>query len=332
MSDVADISVLIVAYKSRATMTRCLDALSAQTRKPCQILVLENGSPAGERLSEADMPDGVEFVLSDDNLGFAAGNNRLAERARGGWLAFLNPDAFAHPDWIEQLEQAIERYPDVTSFGSTQFVADEPGRLDGTGDAYHALGLAYRSGYGRPVEAELAEGEVFAACGAAACVRRDVFAGLGGFDESFFCYNEDVDLSYRARLIGERVVQLADAKVDHMGYASSGRRSEFATYHGVRNRLIVFLRNTPGWLFWCLLPGHVAVSVALWLSSLRFGQGGVFLRAIGDALQRWPDIRAQRRELEQKRQISIGQIARMMSWSPLDLLTRKQKIVDYKPR
>ena len=332
MTDVADISVLIVAYKSRATMARCLDALMAQARPPRQILVLENGSPENERLTAADIPEGVEFVHSDDNLGFAAGNNLLARRAKARWLAFLNPDAFAHPDWIEQLERAFERYPDVTSFGSTQFVADETDRLDGTGDAYHALGLAYRSGYGRKAGRELAEGEVFAACGAAACVRRDIFEGLDGFDESLFCYNEDVDLGYRARLQGERVVQLAGARVDHLGYASSGRRSEFETYHGVRNRLIVFLRDTPGWLFWCLAPGHVAVTAALWLSSLRFAQGGVFIRAVGDALKRWPQIRVQRRELMAQRRASVWQIARMMSWSPLDLFTRKQKIVDYEPR
>ncbi|WP_323761772.1 glycosyltransferase family 2 protein [Maricaulis sp.] len=326
LETVASVSVLIVAYRSRKTVGRCLDALQAQTRRPLEIRLLENGSPAGERIGHADLPASVDFVESSENLGFATGNNRLASGARGEWLALLNPDAFAHPDWIEQFEQACQRHPGVPIFGSTQLAADTPGVLDGTGDCYHAAGLAYRSGYGRPVETLLAEGEVFAACGAAMFIRRDLFEALGGFDDRFFCYNEDVDLAYRARLLGHRIVQLRDARVDHVGYGSSGRRSAFATYHGVRNRLWVFMKNTPGWLFWVLLPGHILATLALWLSSLRFGQAGVFFRAIRDALSGRADIMATRRQVQAGRRVPVVEIARMMNWSPVDLVTRRPKV------
>ncbi|BDX00663.1 glycosyltransferase family 2 protein [Maricaulis maris] len=325
MPQTADISVLIVSYKSVDTLAGCLAALTAQSLAPREIIVLENGSPDGQRVRAADMPEGVRLVESDENLGFAGGNNYLATLAKGAWFALLNPDAYPHPDWIEQLDRARTIYPAASMFGSTQFVANQLDTLDGTGDCYHALGLAYRSGYGRPARS-LPEGEVFAACGAALFIKRDVYEALGGFDERFFCYNEDVDLGYRARLQGYQVIQLASAAVDHVGYGSSGRRSEFATYHGVRNRLWVFLKNTPGWLFWLLLPGHVLVTGLLWLSSLRFGQGRVFARALGDGLAGRRDIFLTRAEVQKARRVPPSAIARMMNWNPIDLLTRRAKV------
>ena len=318
----ADIAVLIVGYRSRDTIGRCLETLQAQTVRPCEVFLVENGSPNSERLSAADLPDWVHFIENETNLGFVGANNQLARIATTRWVALLNPDAFPAVDWVERLVAATERYPATALFGSTQNAADNEGILDGVGDVYHATGLAYRAGYGKPVSQLPAEGEVFAPCAAAALYRRDVFEELGGFDERFFCYNEDVDFAYRARLIGHRTIQVRDAAVDHLGYASSGRRSEFATYYGVRNRLWVFLKNTPGWLFWVLAPVHFCVTLLLWLSAARFGQFGLFGKAIRDALKAWPEIMADRRDIQSKRTVSAWTIARAMNWNPLNLLTR----------
>jgi GT2 family glycosyltransferase len=326
---VFDVTVLIVGYRSRDTIGRCLDALARQTCRPARILLLENGSPEGERILPGDVPEGVEFIASEENLGFAGGNNRLAAMASTTWLVLLNPDAFARDDWLENLARATRKYPAAAMFGSTQYASGQDGLLDGVGDVYSAAGLAYRAGYGRPVSVLPQDGEVFGACGAALLIRRDLFEDLDGFDERFFCYNEDVDLAYRARLAGHVTVQLRDAAVDHLGYASSGRRSEFATYYGVRNRLWVFMKNTPGWLFWLLAPVHALVTLLLWLSSARFGQAGVFFRALRDALAARADMFRSRREIQSSRVVSASTIARAMSWNPLRLLTRAPDVRPY---
>lgn len=330
-ASLADVSVLIVAYRSRDTLGKCLETLSQQTVAPREVFVLENGSPLGERIDRSTLPAGVCFIESDENLGFAAGNNLLARRASGEWLALLNPDAFPRRDWLEQLLAATQRYPGTSLFGSTQYAAGFPGQLDGVGDVYHATGLAYRAGYMRSVALLPEDGEVFAVCGAAAFIRRSLFESLGGFDERFFCYNEDVDLAYRAKLAGHTAIQLRDAAVDHLGYASSGRRSEFATYYGVRNRLWVFLKNTPGWLIWLLAPAHFVVTLLLWVSAARFGQVTVFGRALGDALGGWSETMASRREIQRSRVASTWRIARAMSWNPLHLLTRAPDVRPVKP-
>lgn len=322
MTASTDISVLIVAFRSRDTIPACLEALAAQTLQPAEVLLLENGSPDGERVLADEVPDWVTFVASDENLGFAGGNNHLAARARGKWLALLNPDAYAAPDWLEALQAATQAYPRADLFGSTQWAGGQDGVLDGTGDVYHFTGLAYRSGYGRAGSALPEEGEVFAPCAAAMLIRKQVFEDLAGFDESFFCYNEDVDLGFRARLRGLTAIQLRSAVVTHDGYGSSGRRSEFATYHGVRNRLWVFIKNTPGWLFWLLLPIHAGVTALLFLSSLRFGLGGVFFRAIRDGLADLPRVWKERQDVQSKRKIGVMDLARAISWNPFNLITR----------
>lgn len=329
MGETADISVLIVAYKSRTTMARCIAALASQTRRPREVLLLENGSPPPERIDPASLPDWVTLIQSEDNLGFAAGNNRLAERAAGEWLALLNPDAYPQPGWIAALEAATQRYPDVNLFGSTQLAAGRDGFLDGVGDVYHATGLAYRAGYQLPDSLLPAEGEVFGPCGAAMLIRRSVFSALKGFDERFFCYGEDVDLAFRARLAGEVAIQLRSAVVAHEGYGSSGRRSDFAIYHGVRNRLWVFLKNMPSWLLWVLAPAHAAVTMVLWGAAIRRGHGRVFWRAIRDGLKAWPAIMRSRRDVQKSRVVGVRDIVRAMCWDDRSLLARRPDVRPY---
>lgn len=319
------LSVLIVAHRSRETIDRLTAALEAQSLKPDEILVLENGSPQGERVSTDQLPAGARLLESEINLGFAAGNNRLAREASGDWLVLLNPDAFPNPDWLEHLVAATTRWPDAAVFGSTQQAFDVPGVLDGAGDVYHAAGIPYRGGYAKKMEPP-PEGEVFAACAAAMMIRRDVFDSLDGFDEDYFCYVEDVDLSFRARLIGQRVVQVRKAVVEHMGYASSARRSEFATYYGTRNRVWTFFKNMPGWLLWALAPFHLAATLALWLSAARFGQFTLFARAVKDALAEWPRVMEKRRAIQKRRTAGPMDIARIMAWNPLLLVSRRPVI------
>jgi len=91
--DSATLSVLIVAYRSRDTIPRVARALEAQSLQPGEVLVLENGSPEGERVGAGQLPAGARLIESAVNLGFAAGNNRLAREARGDWRVLLNPDA-----------------------------------------------------------------------------------------------------------------------------------------------------------------------------------------------------------------------------------------------
>ncbi|MEJ0070468.1 MAG: glycosyltransferase family 2 protein [Pseudomonadota bacterium] len=254
------VSVLIVNFNSGDYLARCLDALCRQSVVMFEVLVLDNASHDDSFVrARTAVTDGrVRFEAGADNIGFAAGNNRLARTAAAPWLATLNPDAIPARDWLERLLAAADAEPTVAMFGSTQLDAADPSRFDGIGDCYFALGLPWRGGYGRPVRRLPPRFDSFAPCAAAALYRRDGFVALGGFDERYFCYVEDVDLAFRWRLAGGCARQVGDAIVHHAGGVSgTAAPSGFAAYHGMRNLIWTFVKAMPGPLFWPLLPGHL---------------------------------------------------------------------------
>jgi N-acetylglucosaminyl-diphospho-decaprenol L-rhamnosyltransferase len=318
----ARVSILIVAYKSRAHLPRLFDCLALQTDQDFETILIDNASPDGTLPDEVTTTRATHFVQNDTNTGFAVANNQAARLASGEWLIMLNPDAFPQPDWLSQLMAASERYPNVTAFGSSQLLDENPALLDGAGDVYHAAGIPFRGGYLRPVPADLVDGEAFTPCAAAALWRADVFADLGGFEESFFCYCEDVDLGFRHRLAGGRIVQVASAKVRHMGSASSGRLSDFAVYHGTRNRMWTFIRCMPGILFWVMLLPHLGATLLLYAHTAWRGAGAAYGRGLHHALASLPQVWQQRQAIQRSRKVKLGALLRQFAWSPMTLLTR----------
>jgi N-acetylglucosaminyl-diphospho-decaprenol L-rhamnosyltransferase len=318
----ARVSILIVAYKSRAHLPRLFDALAAQTRQDFETILIDNASPDGTGPDPATTQRASRFVQNRDNLGFAVANNQAAKLASGDWLIMLNPDAFPETDWLEHLLAAAQRYPHATAFGSTQLLDENPKLLDGAGDVYHAAGIPFRGGYLQPVPDALKDGQAFTPCAAAAMWRADVFARLGGFEESYFCYCEDVDLGFRHRLAGGRTVQVATARVSHMGSASSGRLSDFAVYHGTRNRLWTFVRCMPGLLFWLFVLPHIGATLLLWAHTAWRGAGPAYARGLGDALSGLRQVWAARQLIQRSRKVALMDLLGQFAWSPLALLKR----------
>jgi len=316
------VSILIVAYKSRAYLPRLFDCLDTQTFSDFETILIDNASPDGTDPDMATQARATQFVANAHNTGFAAANNQAAKLARGHWVICLNPDAFPEPSWLEALMAATKRYPDVTAFGSTQILDEDPRQLDGAGDVYHASGIPFRGGYRKPWPSDLADGQTFSPCAAASMWRADRFAQLGGYEESYFCYCEDVDLGFRHRLAGGQVIQLAGAQVRHMGSASSGRLSEFAVYHGTRNRFWTFVRNMPGALFWLLLLPHLGATLLLWAHTAWRGAGPAYGRGLADGLKGWGTAWQARKAIQANRKVSLAVLSRQFAWSPLALVQR----------
>ena len=316
------VTILIVTFNSRRFYPRLKAALEAQTF-PFELIVVDNASRLEDRPTAEDFPAGALILQQDANLGFAAGNNVAARAAQTDYIALLNPDAFPAPDWLERLLEATTRYPADTLFGSTQLLDADPSRLDGEGDVMHAIGFPYRGGHRRPIEtAQPEERETFSACAAAMLIRREVFLGLGGFDEDYFCYVEDVDFGFRLRLAGGRSVQVPGAVVRHVSGGSSSAHSGFADFHGARNRIWTFVRCMPGPLFWLLAPVHAAATLALLAVHTMQGRRGSW-RGAAAGLQGLPLAFRKRRAAQQARRASLVEIARALAWSPLVLIGRR---------
>lgn len=310
------VTVCVVAYQSGHYLQACLDALARQSFVDFEAVVIDNASTDGS-IEALALPDArFRIERMGKNLGFAAANNVAALASRAPWFATLNPDTRAEPGWLQALVAATARWPEAASFGSTQVSLDNPGELDGVGDVWHAAGMAWRARLGRPVAETPPEGESFGPCAAAALYRRDVFVALGGFYERFFCYCEDVDLAYRLRLAGWTSVQVADAVVRHAGSAISGRTSEFTLFHGHRNRVWTFVKNTPAAWLWALIPYHLAYDALVTYTSFRLGRGPAVLKAHWAALIGIGPVLADRRAVQRSRKVSLGKLARAMAWEP----------------
>jgi GT2 family glycosyltransferase len=315
MDELSQAAVIVVNWNSGNDLEKCLIALKNQTRPPEQIIVVDNASSDDSLLGIEEKFPNVELIRLDDNTGFSHGNNLGVQKVRDcEWIAFLNPDAFAVPDWLENLLHAAGQNPGVAFFGSHMLRHDVADELDGTGDVYHVSGLAWRRDHGLSVSLnERVTGEVFSACAAAAMIRKDVFLEAGGFDENFNSYFEDVDLGFRIRLLGHRCLYVADAVVAHVGSGSTQRYSDYAIYHGNRNLVWAYVKNMPGMLFWIYLPQHLLANGAALLWFTVKGKAGVVFRAKMDALKDLPRVFAQRQTLQQTRKISMGAIRKAMA-------------------
>ena len=309
------VAAIIVSYRSGPHLERCLAALDRQTTKPAQIVVVDNEGILDAARLRCSTGIALKLLRPATNTGFAAGNN-LGVRACADheWIALINPDAIAAADWLERLLDAARKTPGVACFASRMLQDGRRERLDGAGDAYHASGLAWRRGYGAPATGGGYDTprEVFSACAAAALYRRDAFEAVGGFDEDFFCYLEDVDLGFRLRLAGHRFLYVPAAVAYHVGAASTGKNSDFAVYHGHRNLVWTYVKNMPGVLFWIYLPYHVTVNAftAVWY-GLK-GRWRVILRAKWDAIRGLPKMWRKRREIQAKRVASAWEIRKIM--------------------
>ncbi len=297
VAEVAPVTVVIVNWNGGAYLPLVLEALRAQTTAPARVVVMDNASTDGSAEAVAQSFPQVRLCRLESNLGFSAANNlALREEVETPWVALLNPDAVPEASWLEALWQGVKTHPGYSAYGCRMRRFDDPTRLDGTGDCYHPCGWAWRRDFGMPEEARhLVPGQIFAPCAAAALYRREDVLAVGGFDEDFFCYFEDVDLGFRLRLAGKRCFYLPEAVVYHKGSASLGYRSDFAVYHGLRNLIWCWWKNLPARLIWRYFPAQIGFCLAACARAAARGQGKTALWAVRDALLGLPGVLARRR-------------------------------------
>lgn len=321
-----EISVIVLNYNGRQWLKPCLDALASQRGAPAfEVIVVDNASTDGSSAYVREHFPGVRVHDAGGNLGFSGGNNAGAQQARGRLLVFLNNDTVAAPDWLQRLVSSIEVQPEFEFATSRIVFADDPGRIDSAGDGYLFAGGAFKRGYGQRVEDFAEPREVFGACGCAMVMKRELFEALGGFDPAFFIFYEDVDLSYRAQLLGARCWYAADAVVRHAGSATMGRQSFRAVFYGQRNLEWTWLKNTPGPLLARSFFAHAIYSTA---GVAYYAKQGLFWPALKGklmALAEIPRVLAQRRHVQRRRHVDLPRVERLLTRSWWRLKQREKR-------
>ena len=306
------VRVIVLNWNGQRWLDGCLSALHRQTRPPDEIVVVDNASTDASVAHLRMTWPQVRVMTLPANVGFAAGNNHGARDAATDALVFLNNDTEVEPGWLDALVRAAEADPQRGLVTSRIVYLDRPDVIDSAGDGYLRCGGGFKLGHGQPSATHAQSRVVFGACGAAFLIRRPLWERLGGFDDTFFMVYEDVDLSYRARLLGATVWYAAEAVVRHAGSASMGRVSDLAVYCGQRNLEWTWLKNTPRGLLWRSVASHLLYNLAGCVAYARHGRLAPWVRGKVAALAGLPRVWRMRRHVQVTRTATDEDLWRVM--------------------
>jgi len=315
VSAARSVAVVVPSWNSRELLARCLDSLADQGAE-LETMVVDNGSTDGsvELLRER----GVPHVALPRNTGFAAAVNLGGARTAAGAILVLNADTMLEPGCAGRLLDALDA---DASLGGVQprilqlegSIAPGPiasARVYSAGQALTRDGRAFELGAGEEQSLELLEPrEVFGACGAACLLRRELFAELGGYDERYFAFYEDVDLNVRAQVAGWSFGYVPEAVVWHLGNASWKQGFERP---GAENARLVArnrLATQAKFMSARALPRIAAVEAGALPRAARQRRFLAPLRGKLSALRWLPSLLAERRRLNRS-----GDLSRPRRW------------------
>ena len=302
------VTVVVPNWNGERFLKTCLGSLREQTYKDFETVLVDNGSTDDSSgLVYRDFPEVVVVPLKE-NLGFSAAVNAGVRASDTELVALLNNDTEQDAGWLEALVQAANTRPDAGFFASKLVDFHDRRTLDGAGDALRRSGLPYRVGHGEKDRGQYDDTRyVFGACAAAALYRRTMLQEIGLFDEDFFAYCEDGDLSFRAQLAGYRCLYVPEAVVYHIGSASSGgKRSPTATRLGTRNGLWLLVKNLPVPLVPAFLPFFLLGQFSRLAVTAVSGVWRPHLSGLSEGIRLLPPMLKKRREIQKGRKVPIG--------------------------
>ncbi|MCC6342759.1 MAG: glycosyltransferase family 2 protein [Bryobacterales bacterium] len=336
------LSVIIVNWNRKDLLRACLLSLQNQQGVQFEIIVVDNGSSDGSAEMIGQEFRSVKLIENTVNLGFCAANNQGIAAASGEFIALLNNDAEACPDWLYELRRVFDGRPSAGMAASKILVWEDPRRIDKAGHLIYLDGQNRGRGSG-----ELDAGqydtmeEILWPDGCAAMYRRGMLEEIGGFDEDFFAYADDAELGLRARIAGWGCIYAPAAVVRHHRGATLGVRSLRRVELIERNRILLAAKLFPWsllWLngvfylarlaagAWAALKGRGEIShFPGWKSKLRVALA--MLKGDLEAVSMLPKILRKRREVARIRKLTGAELRRLLWNNRISLKTLSQESV-----
>jgi GT2 family glycosyltransferase len=296
-------SAVVIAYRSGEALGRLLDSLEAD-----EVIVVDNGG-GGPEIDAAAARERVKVLSPGRNLGFAGGVNEGARHATGEALVFLNPDTVVAPGAMEGLVRPLED-PEIGIVSARLRLLDQPELLNSAGNEVHLTGIAWAGLFGQPASAVEGLRDVAFPTGAAMAIRRELFEELGGFTEELFMYQEDLELGWRVRLRGLRVVVSPEADVYH---EYEFGRNPGKHYLLERNRLVFVLSSYSPRLLLLLAPVLISTEAAMLALALKEGWARDKLAGWAWLLRNAGWLRRHRLETQRLRRVRDRDLARFLS-------------------
>ena len=304
-------AVIVLNWNGEDVIHDCLESLRSQTHS-ANIIIVDNASTDNSVNIIRENFSEFSLLQLNENTGFAKGNNEglnfaLEKFPNLKYVALLNNDTKAQPDWLEKLTSALEKNPDCGIAASKLLCwdGDNPAEvIDSAGDVFFQHGLAGKRGYGETKDKYSSYERIFGACAGAALYRIEMITEIGFLDNDFFAYNEDVDLCFRAKLAGWDCVFVPDAVVWHRVSFSTKSFSDRSIYWSKRNSFWVMIKNLPLGLFFRHSFHIIGYNL---LSDLRWIFGGRIkpvIKGRWDGLTKLPTMLRKRKNILKNRKIS----------------------------
>lgn len=281
------VSIIVVNWNGERYVKECLSSVMKQTYPNIETIVVDNGShDKSVATIKKHFPE-VRLITLPRNYGFAKANAIGLRKVQGEFICLLNIDAVAHVDWVGELVQAMKQNPEVAACTSKMLNYRYRKIIDSAGDGYTRMGFPDKIGAGLPQNVNYDHvREVISACAGAALYKRSVLEVVGFFDEDFFSYMEDVDLSLRINRAGYTCVYVPTAVVYHHGSASTGSKiNPFTIYWSTRNYLPVIIKNMPAALIARYIPFMAAWQLYWLIACIKKKVLRAYCKGMRDALR-----------------------------------------------
>lgn len=305
-------AVVIPNWNGIQFLEDCLRSLVGQTHS-ARIIVVDNGSTDGSQdRVRAHFPE-LTLLSLPENRGFAGAVNAGIATALDedvDYVALLNNDALARPDWLERLIATAEEHPEAGVVTSKLLLEDRL-HIDSTGDFYSSWGWAYPRGRDELDTGQydgLEQREVFCGSGGASLLRARMLVEVGLFDEDYFAYLEDQDLGFRAQLTGWKARYEPGAVAYHRLMGTSATITNFGRYHAIRNCIYLYVKNMPAPLCWKYLPKFLLGLALMAVNDVRRRRFRAIAGAYLEAARNLPALLRKRREVQASRRVDVGYI------------------------
>lgn len=305
---------VILNYKGWKDTLTCVDAVLKQTYTNFHIFLVENGSgdESFEKLKKYANHPKITFHTEPVNLGFSGGVNigiRYAMENKYPYVALLNNDAIVTPTWLEKLVASNKKY---RASVTTCLLLDSAGKLiESTGDSYSRYGLPFPRQREKPVEEALDSGYVFGGTAGASLYRTSLFEEIGLFDEKFFAYFEDTDISYRAQLAGHTAYYEKSAIAYHDHGTTSSKIPGFTVYQTFKNLPVFLWKDTPIQLLAGALVRFYACYALLYIRAVLRGQFVIATKGVLKSISLFPHALRERRRIQKTRTVTTSYLSKL---------------------
>ena len=260
-------SIIVVTYNSKQWLKNCLEAIDQlDYSSQYDLIIVDNGSTDGTQEFICSFNPEIRLIQST-NQGFGAGNNLGAKHAKGKYLAFVNPDTIVDKLWLEALIKPLESNSKLVTT-SKIVLMDDPSKINTCGNILHFTGFGFVNHFQEQADAFQKDFKVDGISGAAFAMSKENYDKLGGFDEDFFLYMEDVELSWRIRMHQMTIKCITDSIVQHdYRLDMSPQKIE----HLEKGRIIILKKyyTTTQWFLLSPSIGHLLPTLIHTLSIVR---------------------------------------------------------------